>query len=693
MHCAGWEERMLSAIYPPRIPDREVSIEAFGACSGADTAQTAAIQAAIDHQAAQGGGRVVVPAGRFLTGALRLKSGVELCLFAPDSVLAFTTETDEAHYPVVLSHWEGTPCYNYSALLYAIDAHDVAVTGPGTLDGQAGPQAWWGWHHQVEDAWSRDGCCLQEKARMSLREMNAQGVPVASRRFGDGAYLRPNFIQFLRCRRVLLRGFSLRRSPMWQVNPVLCSSVTIDGLSLESYGPNNDGVDPESCDGVLIENCRFATGDDCISLKSGRDRDGREAGVPCQNVLIRHNVFADGHGGIALGSEASGGIRGVIAHHNDFDSPNLTYALRLKTNARRGGVMEDIWFHDSCIRSVGGAAIHGTMLYEDGRSGQHLPRFRDIVIEDLTAHGGDYGVFLEAFEEVPITGLVLRRIRIDSATHALRALNWENAVMEDVVINGLRFPRPTQVRILGVPAPGATVRALAVGCGAPIACAFRWTIDGEQAGTGEALRLPEGCAGAVLCVTATAENGESMPSRPYTVLSAPPAPSAAPEALAALRLRCRGLLEQEPCRPDAPITRRALARLLHPFAQPGAAAPLPADLSPEDGDWPCIRASIGSGLLAVRDDGRFDPDGTLTRREMATVAMQACGVSYRNASTTMPDCADADEVGAVYGTNAARALYYGFQTLDGGRLYHPLARVTWAEALVTLDRVADFAGL
>lgn len=686
---------MLNRIQQPVIPAGEVCITAFGARPGVDEPQTEAIQAAIDHQAARGGGRVIVPSGRFVTGALTLKSGVELHLSAPDAVLCFTTRINETHYPMVLCHWEGTPCYNYSPLIYALDAHDIALTGSGMLDGQASAQAWWSWHHQTENAWSRDGENPQEHARMALRDMNANGVPIAQRRFGDGHFLRPNFIQLLNCTRVRLSGFTLVRSPMWQVNPVKCQSVTIDGLTLQSYGPNNDGVDPESCDGVLIQHCRFATGDDCISLKSGRDRDGREANLPCRNVVIRHNVFADGHGGVALGSEASGGIRSVIAHHNAFNSPNLTYALRLKTNARRGGVMEDIWLHDCDIKRVGGAAIHGTMLYEDGRAGDFLPQWRNIRIENITAHGGGYGVFLEAFEEVPITGLTLKHIRIDGAERPLRAVNWQAAVVEDVQINGLRFPRPTQVRILGVPAPGLTVSAFTYGLGETISCVFHWQLDGQNAGDGESLTLPAGSEGGVLRLTATCENGESEVSHDYAVLAAAPdlaAMPGAPASLSAMRLRCRGLWNGVPYTPEAPITRRELARLLMPLTWRQSTS-VPKDLRADDSDLSAIQAALSCELMALTADGRFDPDGLFTRREMGTLSMQGCGVSYQNASTTMPRCADADQIGAVFGANAARALYYGFQTLDEKQCYHPLAPVTWADAVLTLNRVADFAGL
>ena len=272
---------ILAGIAPPRIgPGRLAVAPAPGQL------QTEQLQQAIDALSAAGGGVLELGPGVYTTGALRLKDGVELRLASPETRLCFTPEDPERNYPLVYAHWEATPCYNYSALLYACDAADIAVTGPGVLDGGADAEHWWNWHHQVEEAWSDDRPDLQAPARAALRRMNQEGVPVSQRFFGQGRWLRPNFVQFIRCRRVLLQGVTLKNSPMWQLNPVQCQSVTVDGVTLSSHGPNNDGCDPESCQGVWIKNCRFDTGDDCISLKSGRDRDGREANLPCRDVLI-----------------------------------------------------------------------------------------------------------------------------------------------------------------------------------------------------------------------------------------------------------------------------------------------------------------------------------------------------------------------------------------------------------------------
>ena len=676
---AAMRQAILSGIRMPRIGTKRLE-----AVPDAERLQTAQLQAAIDALSAAGGGTLVFPAGIYRTGALRLKSGVELQLASPQTEIRFTPEEPERNYPLVFSHWEASPCRNYSALLYACDAHDIAVTGSGTLDGGADRDHWWNWHHQVEESWSENRPDLQRADRSALRRMNEEGVPIPDRIFGGGHFLRPNFVQFLRCERVLLQGVTLHNSPMWQLNPVQCRSVIVDGMTLSSHGANNDGCDPESCSGVWIRNCRFDTGDDCISLKSGRDRDGRTANIPCENVLIEHNLFADGHGGIALGSEMSGGIRRVLACDNRFSSPHLTYALRLKTNARRGGIVEQIMFCDSVMDTVHGAAIHGTMLYEDGRNGTELPVFRDITIENITAHGGEYGIFLEAFPEVPLTGLTLRNIRIDGVRRPLRSMNWKDAAVENVVINGKPFPRPGAVRILGVPRPGEPLEAWAECSGTCRALTYEWETsrDGSHwkpAGNGSRFTPPH--TAKLVRVWAVDEAGSRERSIPYRVLHR------AASSEAAARLYCRGMLEAPALQAEErPITCVTLAEMLLPLCD--AAVPV----LPLPGCTGAVSAAAANRFFP-REAGGFSETRSVSRQEMATVAMQACGVDYRNASSTMPVCADADEVAPNYGTNAARALYFGFLTLDAAGRFAPHRQVTRQEAAEILNRVADFAGL
>src|SRR5262249_55490536 len=259
-------DAIVRRITPPLFPSRTFDITRYGATTSGDS--TAAFRAAIDACVRAGGGRVVVPAGRFETGAIHLRSNVNLHL-DDGATIAFARDP-RAYLPVVLTRYEGVELMNYSPFVYALDAHDVAITGAGTLDGQADEEHWWNWRGAGPAARAP-----MTPARTRLFEMAARGLPPSGRRFGDGGFLRPNFIQTYRCRNVLVEGVTIVNSPMWEIHPVLCSNVIVRGVTVRSHGPNNDGCDPESCRDVLIEGCRFDTGDDCIALKSGRNDDGR----------------------------------------------------------------------------------------------------------------------------------------------------------------------------------------------------------------------------------------------------------------------------------------------------------------------------------------------------------------------------------------------------------------------------------
>ncbi len=692
----------------PHIPDHRFYAAEFGIRKNSALLQTGALQKAIDTISASGGGRLILPEGKYRTGALQLKSSVDLHLEDPGTVLSFAAEEIEKNYPLVYSHWEGTPCYNYSPLLYALRAHDIAVTGTGILDGGADDLHWWNWHHQMENAWSEDKQDLQAADRKLLRSMNRQGIMSEDRKFRSGHFLRPNFLQPLYCTRVLLSGFTVHNSPMWQLNPVMCRSVVIENVNMSSHGPNNDGCDPESCMNVIIRNCRFDSGDDCISLKSGRDKDGREANIPCENILIEQNTFADGHGGIALGSEMSGGIRHIAAVRNHFTSPNLTYALRFKSNARRGGMIEDVVFSDCTIDHVSGAAVHGTMLYEDGRNGDELPVFRNIRIENIKASGGDYGIFLEAFKEVPIRGLVLKNINIDHAEKEMRCMNWQDPVLSHVIINGKTFPRPDKVRMLGVPVAGSTLQASAEMNGLSADAAekiiYSWSIaaaeknekdicierhDAQQLTVTEDMKF--------ISVSAEDIRGNTEKSRTYRIIAEQEKNSwedyvkdtAEPGdrkrmLIACCRLAARSILEPGPEIPLCePVTRKILAGMLLAFSETDT--PHCRNMQMEE--------AVRNGYLVPGENGEMNPEGCVTRQEMATVVMQCCGVNYRNASTTMPVCSDSDEVAECYGTNAARSLFFGFMQLDSADAFRPLCKVTMGDAIQILDRVADFAGI
>jgi polygalacturonase len=414
---------ILSRVQPPTFPPREFVITAHGAVGDGTTDCSAAIRAAIDACHASGGGRVVVPQGRFLTGAIRLKSNVNLHLL-DGATLAFRREA-EAYLPLVLTRFEGVELMNYSPFVYALDETNVGLTGRGTLDGQAGNDTWWGWRVN------------QKAARDRLLQMAADGVAPERRLFGGGSSrLRVNFIQPYRCRNVVIDGVTIVNSPMWEVNPVLCTNVTIRGLTIRSHGPNNDGADPESCRDVLIERCTFDTGDDCIALKSGRNDDGRRLHTPIENVVIRDCDMKDGHGGVTIGSEISGGARNIFAEKCRMDSPRLDRALRFKNNAARGGLIERVAMRDVTVGQVAEAVIAADFFYEEGRNGAFTPILRDVDVRNVTSRRSQYAFKLRGFAEAPIANVRVTDCTFDGVESPDVLEGVANLVLTNVRVNG-----------------------------------------------------------------------------------------------------------------------------------------------------------------------------------------------------------------------------------------------------------------
>jgi polygalacturonase len=357
---------ILKRIVAPKFPARDFVITNFGAVAGGQMDCTAAISNAIEACVQAGGGRVVVSAGEFLTGPVHLKSGVNLHLEA-NAALKFSTDP-KAYLPAVFTRFEGAELYNYSPLIYALDQKNIAVTGDGTLDGQADESNWLAWKRSA--------------ARARLVKMADDNVPVEQRQFGEGDNLRPDFIEFNRCRNVLIEGVHIRRSPMWELHPLLCTNVTVRGVDIMSHGANNDGCDPESCRDVLIENCLFDTGDDCIAIKSGRNNDGRRVGVPAVDLVIRNCTMRDGHAGTAIGSEISGSCSNVFVENCEMSSPNLVCALRLKSNAMRGGVLQNIFMRNVNVGFATNILLID-FLYEEGAKGPFNPVARNVVMENI----------------------------------------------------------------------------------------------------------------------------------------------------------------------------------------------------------------------------------------------------------------------------------------------------------------------
>jgi polygalacturonase len=428
--------QILNNVVAPKFSNRDFLLTDYGAIGDGLTDCTAAFRKAMDMANRFGGGRILVPEGTYLTGPIHFKSNINLYI-DKNATIKFSQDLMK-YLPMVLNRFEGVELYNYSPLIYSYNEVNLAITGEGTLDGNGDNQHWWPWKGKTEFGWQA-GEPEQASDRELLFAMAEENIPVADRKFGTGHYLRPSFIQFYQSKNILIEGITVKNSPMWQIAPVLCENIKIDHVTIMGHGPNTDGFDPDSCNNVLIEHCYFDNGDDCIAIKSGRNADGRRINTPCKNIVIRNNYMKDGHGGITIGSEISGSVYNVFADHNVMDSPNLDRALRFKTNSVRGGIIENIFFRNTIVKSIGKEILIVDMDYEEGDTGDFTPVVRNIVVENLESYGGETGFLLSAYDRTPITNIKLINCILHDVETSCILKNVENLVCENVNINGKIF--------------------------------------------------------------------------------------------------------------------------------------------------------------------------------------------------------------------------------------------------------------
>jgi polygalacturonase len=413
---------IVASVRRPWFPPRNFPVTGFGAVGDGTTKNTAAFAAAIAACHRAGGGHVIVPSGTFLTGAIHLLSNVDLHVESGATVL-FSQDPND-YLPVVFTRWQGIELMNYSPFVYSYGQRNIAVTGAGTLNGQADANHWWNWKN------------LETSDFDALATMADDNVPVAQRVFGGGHFLPPQMIQPFLTDTVLLEGVTVINSPFWHLNPNLCQDVTIDGLTISSTGPNTDGCDPESCNRVLVQNVTYDTGDDCMAIKSGRDADGRRVNVPCQNVVIQNCNFADGHGGITIGSEMTGGVKNVYARDLQMNSANLQAGHRIKTNTLRGGYVLNTNVYRVMAVTVGGPLLLIQGNY-NGQTGDFPPDVTNINLVDWTVNDCE-GVWsiIGASATDPVGTATLQDLTIGTSTAANSAQFISNLVVKDVTVGG-----------------------------------------------------------------------------------------------------------------------------------------------------------------------------------------------------------------------------------------------------------------
>ena len=415
-------DRIVASVRRPRFPGRVFPVTRFGAVGDGTTDCTQAFAAAIAACNRAGGGHVIVPPGQFFTGAIHLLSYVDLHLEAGSTILF--SQDPNAYLPVVFTRWQGIELMNYSPPIYSYGQRNIAITGQGTLNGQADANHWWNWKN------------LETPDFDLLETMADDNVPVAQRVFGPGHYLPPQMIQPFLTDTVLIQGVSIINSPFWHLNPNLCRNVTVEGVSISSSGPNTDGCDPESCTGVVIDGVTFDTGDDCIAIKSGRDADGRRVNVPSQNLVIQNCTFANGHGGITIGSEMTGGVKNVYARDLTMNSANLQAGHRIKTNTLRGG-----YALNSNVYRITAGTVGGPLLLIQGnynaQTGDFPPDITGITLADWTVDScAGIWSLIGASATDPVGTVTLDDLTITTSSAANSAQYVSNLVVEDVTVGG-----------------------------------------------------------------------------------------------------------------------------------------------------------------------------------------------------------------------------------------------------------------
>ena len=400
----------------PEFPDREFDLKEFGGVADGKFDNTEVFAEAISscHQA--GGGTIVVPEGEWFTGPIHFKSNVHLKLES-GAVISFSDDFED-YLPVVFTRWEGNECYNYSPLIYAQDCENIAITGQGKLVGNG--EKWWPWKK------------TQHAAAKELYDAEYNGIAVEDRIFGREEGLRPQFIQPINSKNILIEGITIIDGPMWTIHPVYCENTIIRDLKIITAGPNTDGINPDSCKNMLIEDCDFETGDDCIAIKSGINEDGRRVNKPTENLLIRCCKAKEGHGGVVIGSEMSGGVKNVHVHDCVFNGGER--GIRLKSMRGRGGCVENLLFEDIEINNLRDQGIILNMYYDattvEPRS-EMPPLFKNITVRSIKGKNIAQPVVLRGLPEKKMKDITLENIDL-SGKEGLRASNLDGLYLKNI---------------------------------------------------------------------------------------------------------------------------------------------------------------------------------------------------------------------------------------------------------------------
>lgn len=450
----------------PDIPSRSVDIRDFGACGDGQTLNTGAFRDAIEYLSSRGGGHLVVPEGIWLTGPITLKSRIDLHV-TPDAVIRFSPDRDL--YPIVETVFEGLDTRRCLPPVNADGATDISITGGGTIDGSGdawrqvkrskmAPSQWktllssGGFTDEKSDIWYPDSSSWRG-SQVSDAFNVPQGL-VSDREWeAVKTYLRPVMIGLKECTNVLLEDVTFQNSPCWNIHPLMCRNVVVDNITVRNpwYSQNGDGIDIDSCEGVILVNSVFDVGDDAICVKSGKDEDGRRRARPARNLVVSNCTVYHGHGGFVVGSEMSGGVSNVSVSDCRFLGTDV--GLRFKSCRGRGGVVENIYIRDITMMDIpaepllfdlhygGKSALEsagdgGSQVYdiEMVPADETTPEFRDIFISGIVCSGAGRAMYFNGIPEKNISGIHVSDCVISSDSGA--DIRYSDGVLlEDVRID------------------------------------------------------------------------------------------------------------------------------------------------------------------------------------------------------------------------------------------------------------------
>src|SRR5450759_2366280 len=415
----------LSFLYSAEAQNMWTNIAKHGADPTGNIKCTEIINRLIDSLAVKGGGTLFFPAGTFLTGPIIMKSNITLYIDA-GSTIKFSDDFDD-YLPMVQTRWEDIRVKNFKSQIYAYRCENISIRGDGHLEGQG--QKWWDFmksissDKHVNNKW-------QEIFRKENAELLAKDTYISSK----NDFLRPPMVTTYECKGVLIEGVSFSNPPFWTVMPAFTENITITGITIENPGnsPNTDGIDPSSCRNVHISNCHISVGDDCIVIKSGRDKDGREANCPTENVTITNCTMLKGHGGVVIGSEMSGGVKRVTISNCVFEGTDR--GIRIKTMRGRGGAVEDIRVSNVSMYNIVNEGILITLRYQVTKPeplSERTPAVNNIQISGINIRGAQRPVAIYGLEEIEISQISMSDMQIYS-TKGMLVENGSDISFHDI---------------------------------------------------------------------------------------------------------------------------------------------------------------------------------------------------------------------------------------------------------------------